>query len=216
MVSQVAVGGGFPAQSDLSCPDGGGVTFGNVSPTGFLAVFTGCVNGPWVSNGTMTVTNMVLQPCDQDGQISDVPASLGAVVNGSVTAGGVTTTLSDFGVQITNLLYAQGAGGTCALLEANIHATGRLVDAQNSATVDLGSASLDLGFADNVDFASFTVGGVLTVETPCTDGAFSIAFANSSPLEVPSGATKPTNGSLTANGELVDYATGPSAVLCGG
>jgi hypothetical protein len=170
---------------------------------------------------------MVLRTCNEDGQNTDVPESLSAVVDATVTnTEGFSITLTGLGFNFSNPSYSEGTGGTCSLQSANIQITGGSTSTQiagETITTTVPPGTLTVTFVDGEGITTMTVDGNVTINAPCTDGEFAVQIVTEIPLVFPepqdpsdSFITDPTAGRILANGEAVDFTQGTIPPPCTG
>ncbi len=223
-VSGGVVIGAFPNQTPVNCSGGGNVAFTGNLTTDFSATISNCTsNGYTASTPTASpvVGTMVLTTCDEDGQSTDVPQTLSAVINATVTdGGGQTLTISNLDVDVSNPNYFDGPGGTCALLSADIMINSGSMSvsvAGQTVTTTVPTGTLNVNFVDGQGMTTLQVNGDVIVNAPCTgDGGFAVDVVTESPLVFFDGDIEPSSGVITGNGEEVNFVGGTFPEICTG
>ena len=177
----------------VDCGSGGDITITPVSATEFTAVANNCADEDFVLvdliiDGSYTG---VLDP------ICFLPTDISGTVNGTMTIDGVDTTLTNFGADVTNIVY----GPQCDLIDGSfsVDLTGSLEN--DLVELDFGTSTLSLLVIDIQDlFTTFSVDGDLTVGTECDSG--SVMLTTDIPITVFEDDTCPATGQVTMTGDF--------------
>jgi hypothetical protein len=212
--------GAFPSDATASCGGGGNVAFTGDRETGFVATITNCQSsGYTVTTGVATVTGMTLVDCEEDGQLTDVPSVLHAVVTATITSlDGQVIQLNGLTFDFSNPTYDSGPTGTCALLSGDLLIAGGSVSTSiegETFSVNVPAGSLDVHFADGEGLTTLSVDGNVIVDGLCADN-YSVTIATVDPLQFIDGETEPSAGQITGNGEPVDITSGVIPEICDG
>jgi hypothetical protein len=214
-----AVLGAFPSDPNADIPcDQGNVSFEGDGVTGFVATMNGCQSAGYTIQGTATVTNMTLVPCDEDGENTDVPSALHAVVTATVSADGDSISLNGLTFDFSNPTYDSGLGGTCALEEGDLLIAGGSISTSiegETFSVNVPVGSLDVHFEDAEGVTTLTVDGNVIMDGLCADN-YGVTIATVVPLQFGDGSTQPFQGEITANGEPVNVTEGFIPEICDG
>ncbi len=225
-----AVIGVFPNNNPVACT-GGNIAFTGNLITDFTATINTCVSNGYTLSTPPDLTpadptddsiigTMVLTTCDEDGESTDVPQSLSAVINATVVGGGQTLNITNLDVDVSNPVYFTGTGGTCALLSADITINSGSMSvsvAGQTVTTTIPSGTLNVTFVDGQGTTTLDVSGDVIVNAPCTgDGGYAVTVETTETLVFTDGEIEPSSGVITGNGVPVAFVGGTFPEICTG
>ncbi len=170
--------GEFTAQTDIPsfypCGTDGDVTY-TESGSNFTAELDNCADEDVIIDGTLEGTLTELT-CNNGVNSYQLPATMDAVFNGTVDVDGAVNTFSNFGMDITNIVY----GSTCTDLIGGSFTAALTGNMSNDVLgIDFGS-TLTIAMTDIQDLqVTYTIDGTITVDSPCQDGALTITTLSS-------------------------------------